>query len=331
MQALRWGIIGCGNVTEVKSGPAFNLVGDAELTAVMRRDGAKARDYALRHGVPKWYDDAMKLINDPDINAIYIATPPSSHADYAIACLEKGKPVYLEKPMAMNKQQAARIVSAANHYQGRITIAHYRRAQAMFLAIGELLQDKAIGEIRFVNLKMLQPPGSDITASSETNWRIDPPVSGGGLFHDLAPHQLDLMVHYFGKPSRANGFALNQGGLYRADDLVTGEILFGKDGPVFQGTWCFSVSPDDQIDICEIIGSKGKISFPVFGNHVIVIQNGRSRELVFPPLEHVQQPMIEKVCAYFLGRGPNPCPPEQAIISMELMDAFTGNAHRTVH
>ncbi|MCX6333190.1 MAG: Gfo/Idh/MocA family oxidoreductase, partial [Bacteroidia bacterium] len=81
---INWGIIGCGNVTEVKSGPAFNKVNNSRLIAVMRRDAVLAEDYASRHNVPKFYTDASKLINDPEINAVYIATPPSSHAEYAL-------------------------------------------------------------------------------------------------------------------------------------------------------------------------------------------------------------------------------------------------------
>ena len=99
MQQINWGIIGCGDVTELKSGPAFNKVSNSSLVAVMRRDAAKAEDYAKRHGVPKWYSNAEALIKDPDVNAIYIATPPSSHLEYAMAAMNAGKPVYVEKPM----------------------------------------------------------------------------------------------------------------------------------------------------------------------------------------------------------------------------------------
>src|SRR6187551_1308715 len=106
MEKINWGIIGCGDVSEVKSGPAFNKVNNSSLVAVMRRDGAKAKDYAHRHQVPKWYDDASLLINDPDVNAIYIATPPSSHEEYTIAAIDAGKPVYVEKPMTMNYNRA---------------------------------------------------------------------------------------------------------------------------------------------------------------------------------------------------------------------------------
>lgn len=322
IQTLHWGIIGCGDVAERKSGPAFNLVSGSALKAVMRRNGDKARDYALRHDVPKWYNNAEHLIDDPEINAIYIATPPSSHAEYAIRCLEKGKYVYLEKPMARHAAEAEKIARAVKAYHGKLCVAHYRRAQPMFIKIGALLDQNLIGDIRFITLKMLQPAGSDLIAVSESNWRLDPSISGGGLFHDLAPHQLDLMIHFFGKVRQARGFALNQAGMYAADDLVAGEILF-ENGIVFQGTWCFSVSPSDQTDSCEIIGSRGKISFPVFGSEVTVTHDGETSKITFSPLAHVQEPMIERVCAYFLDKGPNPCSAEAAIASMEIIDAFT--------
>jgi len=101
-ETVRWGIIGAGNVTEVKSGPAFYKVENSRLLAVMRRNAEKAADYAQRHHVSKWYSNATDLIKDPDIDAIYIATPPDSHSKYAIEAMQAGKPVYVEKPMARN-------------------------------------------------------------------------------------------------------------------------------------------------------------------------------------------------------------------------------------
>jgi predicted dehydrogenase len=324
-QSLKWGIIGCGDVTEVKSGPAFNLAPRSALVAVMRRNGKKAEDYAKRHGVPRWYDDAERLISDPDVNAIYIATPPSSHLEYAIRALKAGKFVYMEKPMAMNTEEARKISQITKQYKAKLSVAHYRRAQPMFQKIKHLLAQNVIGPVRFVSLKMLQPAGSDLFAQSEENWRVNPAISGGGLFHDLAPHQLDLMSHFFGKVSQAHGFALNQASLYPADDLVTGELLFEK-GITFQGTWCFTVPPEEKTDCCDILGAKGKISFPVFGHKIQLSHEGKSQTIRFAPLPHVQQPMIEKVCAFFLGDGPNPCSADDAIVSMEIMDAFT-NPH----
>ena len=81
---IRWGIIGCGDVTEVKSGPGFKQAANSALVAVMRRDAGKAADYARRHNVPRWYANADELLADPNVDAISIATPPSSHAQLAL-------------------------------------------------------------------------------------------------------------------------------------------------------------------------------------------------------------------------------------------------------
>ena len=243
MDNIKWGIIGCGDVTEVKSGPAFNKVPNSSLVAVMRRDAARAEDYARRHGVPKWYDNAAALINDPEVNAVYIATPPLQHEEYTLQCMQAGKPVYVEKPMTLNTESAYRMQDAAIRHNVKLTVAHYRRAQPMFRKIKALLEEKAIGDIRFVSLQMLQPP-----VSPEDNWRVDPAVSGGGLFHDLAPQQLDLMTWFFGRARSATGIARNQTKMYRADDLVSGNILF-ENGIVFNGIWCFSVGAADKADV----------------------------------------------------------------------------------
>ncbi len=322
MEEIKWGIIGCGDVTELKSGPAFNKVPNSKLVAVMRRDGAKAADYAKRHQVAKWYDNATQLINDPNVNAIYIATPPLQHELYAIEAFSAGKPVYVEKPMTLNAAAAQRMINAASKCNVKLTVAHYRRAQPMFLRIKELLAEKIIGDIRFVQLKMLQTINPSLVAKSEKNWRMDPAISGGGLFHDLAPHQLDLMSYYFGELKKFAGISTKQQSNTNVDDLVSGQILF-ENGIVFNGTWCFSVSNQDQIDICEIYGSKGKITFPMFGHKITVSINDVEEELIFNALEHVQQPMIAKVVDYFLNKGPNPCSGEDALITMKLLDAFT--------
>src|SRR5688500_7797399 len=180
MKKISWGIIGCGDVTEVKSGPAFNKVKNSELVAVMRRDAAKAKDYALRHKVPKWYADANSLINDPDVNAIYIATPPSSHEEYTIAVLQAGKPVYVEKPMSVNAASAANMMKAAAVKNGKLVVAHYRRAQPLFQNIKDLISEKVIGDIRFARLAFYKKPISLEELNIEkTAWRVDPVLAGG--------------------------------------------------------------------------------------------------------------------------------------------------------
>jgi len=323
MKKISWGIIGCGDVTEVKSGPAFNKVKNSELVAVMRRDAAKAKDYAQRHKVPKWYADANKLINDPDINAIYIATPPSSHEEYTIAALQAGKPVYVEKPMSLNAASAANMMMMVAEKKGKLVVAHYRRAQPLFQKIKDLITEKAIGEIRFARLAFYKKPLSPEELTIEkTAWRVDPALAGGGLFHDLAPHQLDLMYHFFGEVDKASGLANNQASIYAADDMVTGSILF-KNGVQFSGVWCFNVAERDEEDSCEIVGDKGKIIFSFFKQQPItVIADGKTEIFSFDALQHVQQPMIEQVVNYFLDEGPNPCNAEEGVKVMKLIDQF---------
>ena len=319
---IRWGIIGCGNVTEIKSGPAFNKVPGSKLVAVMRRDAEKARDYAHRHGVAKWYADADELINDPEVNAVYIATPPSSHEAYAIRSLRAGKPVYLEKPMTTDAAAARRIESVACETGVKISIAHYRRAQPLFRKIKSLVESSQIGKITLAELCLYQPAGTDLVASTEQNWRLDPSVSGGGLFHDLAPHQLDLMVYFFGKARQASGFSMNAAGLYHADDLVSGSVVFDN-RVLFHGAWNFACT--ERKDECILWGTEGSLRFSVFGSEPLAIRNRRGEEnLAFDPLQHVQQPMIAQVVSYFLGLGPNPCTVEEGVHVMQLIDSFTG-------
>lgn len=327
MDTVQWGIIGCGDVTEVKSGPAFSKVKNSSLVAVMRRDGHKAKDYAERHHVSTWYSHAQELINDPDVNAVYVATPPLYHEEYTIAALEAGKPVYVEKPMAVHAAAAKRMAQTAINTGTKLSIAHYRRQQPLFKKIKEVIEGKGLGEIRCVNLQFFQPAHSNLIAHTEANWRIDPAISGGGLFHDLAPHQLDLMHYFFGVSKQASGVALNSARLYEADDIVAGNIVFEK-GIVFNGLWCFCVPQNEAKDKCEIIGSEGKLSFSVFEHKPFIITvNGNKEVTTVDKLEHVQQPMIEEVVRYFRGESDNPCPAEDGVAVMEWIDQFTGKQH----
>jgi predicted dehydrogenase len=324
MNKINWGIIGCGDVTELKSGPAFNKVASSSLVAVMRRDGAKAEDYARRHKVPRWYDDANKLINDAEVNAIYVATPPSSHEEYALAAIKAGKPVYVEKPMANSYAAARTLAEAAAAKNIPLVVAHYRRQQPLFKKIKQLIDDKIIGTPLLARLELSKPPlTKEDLADPKIAWRVNPAVAGGGLFHDLSPHQLDLMYHFFGPVKTVTGIAANQGGLYSAADLVAGNILF-KSGVAFSGSWCFNAPAEMASDRCEITGTKGKISFSVFsGTHFTVLTGGKTTTHSFDTLQHVQQPMIEATVRYFLGEGPNPCSGEEGVEVMRMMEGFS--------
>jgi len=320
---VSWGIIGCGDVTEIKSGPAFNKVNGSTLVAVMRRDAAKAADYARRHGVGRWYDEATALLDDPGINAVYIATPPAFHKAYAMEALRRGLSVYLEKPVTLNTAEAEAIAEAVQQSRARFVAAHYRRALPMFLFVKELLDRKAIGQVRTVQIRMWQAARPRLVTHTDQPWRLNPALSGGGYFHDLAPHQLDLMLYFFGAPTWMQGGALNQANISTAHDHVTGIALFDNN-IVLNGSWSFNVAGRDQADECLVAGSEGSIRFPFFGNSVSWHNNefpdGQVLNFEHPP--HIQQPMIEQVVNYFQHTGDNPCSIEQAIIVMRMIDAF---------
>jgi predicted dehydrogenase len=294
---VKWGIIGCGNVTEVKSGPAFQKVKNSELIAVMRRTGHLAEDYAKRHNVPTWYDDADDLINDPDVNAVYIATPPGSHMEYTLKAAKAGKPVYVEKPMARNTAECEKMIEACKAAEVPLYVAYYRRAQPRFLKIKELLENQAIGDVRFVTTTQYRM-ASEID-SSNLPWRVQPELAGGGLFFDLASHTLDILDFLLGPIKDVHGFASNQGGYYAAEDMVTGTYQF-ESGIQGVGSWCFTAF--EKVDRNEIVGSKGKISFSTFGDDPIVLTTAdKTEEWSFERPQHVHQPLVELIVEELTG------------------------------
>ncbi|MEY8343837.1 Gfo/Idh/MocA family protein [Niallia circulans] len=310
---VRWGIIGCGDVTEVKSGPGYQLAENSKLVAVMRRNGELAKDYAERHHVPKWYDNGEALINDPDVDAVYVATPPAFHKEYALLAAKAGKPVYVEKPMARNYQECLEMIEACKRADVPLFVAYYRRALPRFLKIKEIVDSGVLGDIRFVRTIQYQPPLKDDQA-----WRVQPELAGGGLFLDLASHTLDILDFLLGPIKEAEGFATNQNGSYEAEDMVTGNYLF-ESGVHGTGTWCFGAY--DHVDENEIVGSKGKLTFATFGNGPITLTTSEgTEEWVIENPRHIQQPMIQLMVDELTGKGTSPSTGESGARTNWVMD-----------
>jgi len=317
---VNWGIIGCGDVCEVKSGPAFNKVPHSKLVAVMRRNEEKARDYAQRHKVPDYYTDVEELIADNRVNAIYIATPPAYHEVYATQAMKAGKPVYIEKPVTLNAASCKKLIDSSDETGIPVSCAHYRRQLPLFIQLKKLLDEKMLGKIRLIDLTLLQSPSNNIIAKTDENWRIVPEISGGGLFHDLAPHQLDILYWLFGKPTEVRGRSLNQGRDHDAPDVTSLEAVL-RDNIYFHGTWAFNVSKKAVTDTCTVFGEKGNLSFPFFSSpELSIVTDSKNERIGFENPKHIQQPFIEQVVQYFRGAAPNPCSLEDALVTMEMMD-----------
>lgn len=265
MKKIRWGIIGCGDVTEVKSGPAYKLTEGFELKAVMRRDKEKVKDYATRHRIEKYYTDADKLINDPDIDAVYIATPPDSHLHYGLKVASAGKPCCIEKPLAPKYEDSKAIVEAFEQKDIPLFAAYYRRSLPRFVQVDTWLKNGVIGEIRHISWQLMKPP-SEVDLTGKENWRTEVNVAPGGYFNDLASHGLDLFNFLLGDIKEVSGFSLNQQHLYSAKDAVSATWLH-ENGSTGTGSWNFGC--DHHLDCVEIFGSKGKIEFSVFEENPI--------------------------------------------------------------
>ena len=325
MKEIGWGFIGCGEVTEKKSGPAFNEVPGSHVVAVMSRNAEKAESYAKRHNIKKWYTDPLELINDPEINAIYIATPPSSHATFAIMAMKAGKPVYIEKPLAASYEDCARINRISELTGVPCFVAYYRRYLPYFQKVKQIIQSGAIGTPANVQIRFSVPPRDlDYKSNGSLPWRLQPYIAGGGYFYDLAPHQLDLIQDIFGVITRAHGYCSNMAKLYKAEDTISACFYF-ENGLPGSGSWCFVGHQSAKEDRIEVIGEKGMLSFSVYNYSPIqlVTSEGRS-SIVVPNPPYVQLPIIRSVIEHLQGIGICECTSVSATPVNWVMDRILG-------
>jgi predicted dehydrogenase len=318
MRTIRWGIIGCGDVTEVKSGPGFQKAHHSSLVAVMRRSGELARDYAERHGVPRWYDNAEALIHDPEVDAVYIATPPAFHKDYTLLSAQAGKPVYVEKPMALNFEACKLMIQECQAAGVPLFVAYYRRALSRFLKVKELIDAQAIGQPRFVTVTLYQPLAPEELTPQTLPWRVIPEVAGGGRFVDLASHMLDFLDYLLGPIRSVQGFASNQAQRYPAEDIVTGTFVF-ESGAHGVGTWCFTGF--DRWERTEIVGTAGKITYSTFDSQPVIVTTPAGRtEFSYDYPAHIQQPLIQAVVDELNAVGTCPSTGESGARTSWVMD-----------
>jgi 1,5-anhydro-D-fructose reductase (1,5-anhydro-D-mannitol-forming) len=321
-KVIRWGILGCGNVTEVKSGPAYQKTEGFTIEAVMRRDAGKAADYAKRHGIHKFYTNGDDLINDPEIDAIYIATPPDTHKYYGLKVAQAGKICCIEKPLAPNYQDSLAIYEAFEEKNIPLFVAYYRRTLPRFEQIKTWLEANSIGAIRHIRWHLSKPTTAQ-DLSGEYNWRTDSEIATGGYFDDLASHGLDLFIHLLGNIKEVSGISLNQQGLYSAKDAATA-CWVHESGITGTGSWNFGCY--EREDKVEIFGSKGKITFSVFENEPLVLSNEQGKTEVF--IEHpenIQLYHAKQMREHLLGNSKHPSTGSTGAHTSWVMDKIIGN------
>ncbi|WP_136466718.1 Gfo/Idh/MocA family protein [Flagellimonas onchidii] len=316
---IRWGVVGCGSVAEKKSVPAYQMTSGFQVQMVMRRDANKAKDYALRHNVSHWTTDANEVIKNPDIDAIYIATPPDSHKFYALQVAEAGKPCCIEKPMTPTFQDSLVVYETFKTKNIPLFVAYYRRSLLRFNKIKDWLNEGKIGEVRHIHWQKTKPP-NDLDLSGEYNWRTDKKIALGGYFDDLASHGLDLFTYLLGNIKSANGLAINQQNLYSAYDAVTASWIH-ENGITGEGNWNFGTF--HRVDKVEIFGSKGKITFSVLDEAPIELENEEgSQTLEIPHPEHIQQFHVENIRKHLFGKGQHPSQGKSGLHTSWIMDCI---------
>lgn len=297
MEKVRWGIIGCGDVAEVKSGPGFQQASGSELVAVMRRNGDLAKSYADRHGVPRWYDNADALIADCD--AVYIATPPGSHCEYALRVAAANKPAYVEKPMARNSHECQLMVEAFAAKGLKLFVAYYRRELPRFRKAKELIDSGILGTLTAVSYRYAEPSLDRI--SGPLPWRLQAEHSGGGLFFDLGSHALDILDFLVGEFSDVSGLASRRGTTSEVEDNV---VMCFRVGAGVPGTATWNFAAPRREDQLVVDGTLGSLSLSVFGNESVRYSaSGETQTFDLPNPVHIQQPLIQTIVDDLRGIG----------------------------
>ncbi len=314
-EVIRWGIIGCGDVTEVKSGPGFQKTGGSRLVAVMRRDAARAADYARRHGVPRWYADARALVADPEVDAVYVATPPGAHLEGALLAAAAGKPCYVEKPMARNTAECDTMLAAFAAARQPLFVAYYRRALPRFVQVRTLLDAGRIGPLTGLHYRFASPGHGGIGtlpghAKPDLSWRFRAADSGGGLLLDVGAHAIDLLDFFGGPLQDVAGHAARLVTPGDTEDAVAFSFRTAAGAP---GTASFNFAGAQRSDLLELEGAHGRITCSVFGHEPVRLETNAGLETFpFDPPAHIAQPLIGTVVAALLGRGPCPSTGETA-------------------
>jgi 1,5-anhydro-D-fructose reductase (1,5-anhydro-D-mannitol-forming) len=222
----------------------------------------------------------------------------SSHCELALRAAAAGKPCLVEKPMAMTHAECTRMVDAFRRRGVPLWVAYYRRALARFLTVRERLSAGAIGRPTSVHVRV-----TDRLASGETlrNWRLDPSLSGGGLFFDLGSHCVDLLDFLLGAIDDTRGISVNSGGAYAVEDMTAMVFRFAS-GALGTGVWNFNA--DAKADALTITGTEGTLRTPIFSDTDVVIVRGERTEVLpirNPP--HVHQPLIQSIVDELRGCG----------------------------
>jgi predicted dehydrogenase len=249
--------------------------------------------------------------------------------EYALRVIEAGKPVYIEKPMALNYSECEIINNAAAKKGVPVFVAYYRRTLPGFLTIKDIIDSGSIGKVLFVKIELFKYPSRE-EQEGNLPWRVIPEISGGGHFFDLACHQLDYLDYVFGPVQEVKSVVKSQAGLYNAEDFVSAEFVF-PGNVVASGIWSFAVSPESSRDSLEIIGTKGSINSSTFSFEPITLRTSRGiQTFTNERPENVQYYLISSIVRSILTKSASPSTGETAARTSRVMDEVVKDYYRNL-
>jgi len=321
-QTIRWGIVGCGDVAEHKSGPALYQTPGSELVAVMRRDQAKAADFARRHGATRWYSDIESLLADPEVNAVYVASPHGLHLTHVTQAAQAGKIVLCEKPMGTGTDEAQQIVDACKAYGVPLTVAYYRRFWPITQAIQQLLAEGAIGQVIQARVQLADHFAGD----PQRPWLTSHTQAGGGALANAGSHWFDLVRFLLGQVVDVMAYCSSEAGGFEVDDTAVVQMRTAPGVLVsFASTWQ-SQTPINEIDL---IGTTGRILAGPLSRGQLVLQRGATEPetMQYPRTGVAHRELLGELIPRLLAGQPSPVPGEEAVAVWRIMEAaYRSNA-----
>jgi predicted dehydrogenase len=301
MRKVGWGLIGCGDISRKRVAPALRDLENCELVAVSRADAARAEAFAAEFGAKRWHADWRELVADPEVEAVYVATPVRLHAEQAIAAAEAGKHVLCEKPMALNVAECARMNAAAGANGVRLGVAYYRRFYPVVERIKAILESGEIGKAVVAQMNAFErfEPGPE----HPRRWLLDKGQSGGGPMFDFGCHRVEVLLNLFGDVSQVKGLASNVLFAREVEDTASALLQFER-GP--QAVLTVSHAAREPQDTLEVFGSEGSVRSDVLNEGKLKVRTAAGERLeTHVPHPNLHSPLIEDFArAVVEGRPP---------------------------
>lgn len=299
--SIRWGILGCGDVAHKRIAGAIAHQADSELVAACRRDAAKLRDFCATYRVERAYTNGDDLISDPEVDALYIATPVHLHCPQTMAAAMAGKHVLVEKPMALSLSECEAMVAACQENGVTLGVAYYRRFYPIVERIGELLSAERIGQPLSITAVTATPFG--FQPGDDGYWRVLPTEGGGGALMDIGSHRVNLFLSLLGDITSVQAFCNTVGATYQAENCASMIVRFesGAHGNV----QCFFGSEVDP-DEFTIMGTRGRlVASPLNGSELVIETAEGCRVESHPSPANFNTPVVNDfVAAIREGREP---------------------------